>query len=101
MLQTGIQITNLNGETTCWILKPVPFLLLSWVSNLRGRRVYQADQNLLPILQEGLSGYSTSKSRESLQPVPSYRETSKLTFYMNFVELKPCLFGLPGWESCV
>lgn len=86
MLQTRIQITNLNGETTCWILKPALFLLLSWVSNLRRRRVYQADQNLLPILQEGFSGYSTCKSRESLQPVPLYRETSKFSFHVNFFE---------------
>lgn len=85
MLQTGIQITNLNGETTCWILKPVLFALLGLVSNLRGRRVYQADQNLLPILQEALSGYSTCKSRESLQPLQFCRETSKFSFHMNFV----------------
>lgn len=86
MLQTRIQITNLKGETTCWILKPVLFLPSGWVSNLGGRRAYLADLNLIPILQEGLSEYSTYKLRESLEADPFSRETRQFSFHMNFGE---------------
>lgn len=86
MLQTRIQITNLKGETTCRILKPVLFLPSGWVSNLGGRKAYQADLNLVPILQEGLSGYSTYKSRQSSEADPFSRETRQFSFHMNFGE---------------
>lgn len=87
MLQTRIQITRLKGETTCWILKPVLFLPLGWVSNLKGSSVYLADLNLLPILQEGLSGYSiTYKPSENLQPNSFCRETRQFSFHMGFGE---------------
>lgn len=56
MLQTRIQITNLNAETTCWILKPILFLLLSWISNLRGRRVIRLIRIYFPFSRKDCLG---------------------------------------------